>query len=241
VDQKDRALDLRQAPGRSSFFQFSIFDFQFVPAPRNHQPGASVLLLMRNLALLVLLLAATTLQAQTPKSTSVAVATFAGGCFWCMEPPFDKLPGVISTTSGYSGGRVVNPTYEQVSAGSTGHTEAVEIRYDPNKVSYATLLEVFWQNIDPTVKNRQFCDSGSQYRSAIFFHSESEKKLALETKARIEKEKGWKIQTEIVQAGAFYAAEEYHQDYYLKNPVRYKYYRNGCGRDARLGELWGAR
>jgi peptide-methionine (S)-S-oxide reductase len=136
---------------------------------------------------------------------------------------------------------VVNPTYEQVSAGSTGHTEAVEIRYDPNKVSYATLLEVFWQNIDPTVKNRQFCDSGSQYRSAIFFHSESEKKLALETKARIEKEKGWKIQTEIVQAGAFYAAEEYHQDYYLKNPVRYKYYRNGCGRDARLGELWGAR
>ena len=128
-----------------------------------------------------------------------------------------------------------------MSAGGTGHAEAVEIRFDPNKVSYATLLEVFWRNVDPTVSDRQFCDSGSQYRTAIFVHDDAQKKLALETKARIEKEKGWKIRTEIVAASTFYPAEEYHQDYYLKNPVRYKYYRSGCGRDARLGELWGTK
>ena len=195
---------------------------------------------MRKLALIVLLLAATA-SAQPAKPPSVATATFAGGCFWCMEPPFDKLPGVISTTSGYTGGNVRNPSYEQVSGGGTGHTEAVEIRFDPNKVSYAALLEVFWRNIDPTVSDRQFCDSGSQYRSAIFFHDDAQKALALQTKARLEKEKGWRIRTEIAPASTFYDAEEYHQDYYLKNPVRYKYYRSGCGRDARLTELWGTK
>jgi len=156
-----------------------------------------------------------------------------------MEPPFDKVDGVISTTSGYTGGHVENPTYYQVSDGGTGHAEAVEIRYDPNKVSYAKLLEIFWRNIDPTVKDRQFCDGGNQYRSAIFYHDEEQKALAIATRDRIAKEKGWKIRTEIVSASKFYPAEEYHQDYYLKNPVRYKYYRNGCGRDARLEQLWG--
>lgn len=197
---------------------------------------------MRNFVVLALvILTSVFAAAQEPRPASVATATFAGGCFWCMEPPFDKLPGVISTTSGYIGGNVKDPTYEQVSSGGTGHAEAVEVRFDPNKVSFATLVEVFWRNIDPTAGNRQFCDSGSQYRSAIFFHDEAQKKLALETRARIEKEKGWKIRTEIAAAGTFYPAEEYHQDYYLKNPVRYKYYRTGCGRDARLAELWGTK
>ena len=197
---------------------------------------------MRNVSFLLLLVVCLVVPASAlPRPSSVATATFAGGCFWCMEPPFDKLPGVISTVSGYTGGGVKNPTYEQVSDGGTGHAEALEVRYDPNKVSYATLLEVFWRNVDPTVKDRQFCDSGSQYRTAIFFHDETQKQLAVDTKARIEKEKGWKIRTEIVAASAFYPAEEYHQDYYLKNPVRYKYYRTGCGRDARLSELWGTK
>jgi peptide-methionine (S)-S-oxide reductase len=174
------------------------------------------------------------------RPASVAVATFAGGCFWCMEPPFDKLDGVISTTSGYTGGHKDDPTYYQVSDGVTGHAEAVEIRYDPNKVSYATLLETFWRNIDPLAKDRQFCDSGSQYRSAIFYHDEEQKRLAIASRDRIAKERGWTIQTEIVAASKFWPAEEGHQDYYLKNPVRYKYYRNGCGRDARLEQLWGS-
>ena len=197
---------------------------------------------MRKISLLALaLLLIVPVAAAQPSAASVATATFAGGCFWCMEPPFDKLPGVISTTSGYTGGSAKNPSYEGVSEGSTGHAESVEVRYDPHKVSYATLLEVFWHNVDPTVKDRQFCDTGRQYRTAIFYADEAQRKLALESKARVEKEKGWKIQTEIVAASAFYPAEEYHQDYYLKNPVRYKYYRNGCGRDARLTELWGAK
>ena len=169
-----------------------------------------------------------------------AVATFAGGCFWCMEPPFDTLPGVLATTSGYTGGQTRNPTYEQVSAGGTGHDEAVQVRYDPAKVSYEKLLEVFWRNIDPLAKGRQFCDIGSQYRSAIFFHDETQRKLAEESKKRLEKPRGWQVATEIVPAGPFYPAEEYHQDYYRKNPLRYKFYRQGCGRDRRLGELWGS-
>ncbi len=169
-------------------------------------------------------------------------ATFAGGCFWCMEPPFEKLDGVSSVTSGYTGGRVANPTYEQVSDGGTGHAEAVQIVFDPKKVSYAKLLEVFWHNIDPTAKDRQFCDVGDQYRSAIFFHGAEQKKLAeasrqeLQASGRI----GRPIVTEVVEAGPFYPAEEYHQDYYKKNPLRYRFYRNGCGRDARLQEIWGA-
>lgn len=168
-----------------------------------------------------------------------AVATFAGGCFWCMEPPYDKLPGVLKTTSGYTGGRKANPTYEEVSAGGTGHAEAVEILYDPSKVTYEKLLGVFWRNVDPLVKDRQFCDVGSQYRTAIFWHDEGQRKAAEASKAAIEKEKGWRIQTQIVPASTFWPAEEYHQDYYVKNPIRYKYYRFNCGRDQRLDELWG--
>jgi len=168
-------------------------------------------------------------------------ATFAGGCFWCMEPAFDKLQGVKSVASGYTGGHKPNPTYEEVSAGATGHTESIEIAYDPAVVSYATLLDVFWHNIDPTVKDRQFCDAGSQYRSAIFYHSEEQKQLAEASKKALEQSKRFPgpIYTEIVPATTFYPAEEYHQKYYQKNPVRYKYYRYSCGRDQRLKELWG--
>lgn len=170
-----------------------------------------------------------------------ALATFAGGCFWCMEPPYDKLQGVISTTSGYMGGKTRNPTYEQVTTGTTGHTEVVQVEYDPEKVSYATLLEVFWRNIDPTQRDGQFCDHGSQYRTAIFYHNEEQRKLALASKGQLEKTKPFKgdIVTEITAAPEFYRAEEYHQDFYKKNPTRYKFYRAGCGRDARLQALWG--
>ncbi|HEX9671453.1 MAG TPA: peptide-methionine (S)-S-oxide reductase MsrA, partial [Thermoanaerobaculia bacterium] len=163
------------------------------------------------------------------------------GCFWCMEPPFDHLPGVVSTTSGYTGGARKNPTYEEVSSGGTGHAEAVEVLYDPTKVSYEKLLEVFWKNIDPTVKDRQFCDVGSQYRSAIFTHGEGQRRLAEASKRKLEATARFRdgIQTEIVPVGPFYPAEEYHQDYYTKNPIRYKLYRTGCGRDRRLEEVWG--
>jgi peptide-methionine (S)-S-oxide reductase len=191
---------------------------------------------------------AATAQAPTPPPKSmagprVAVATFAGGCFWCMEPPFDRLDGVVSTISGYTGGRVSNPTYEQVSGGRTGHTEAVQVTYDPARIGYEKLLEIYWLNIDPTVKDRQFCDIGSQYRAAIFVHDAEQRRLAEASKAALERSKPFKaaIVTEIVDATAFYPAEEYHQDYYRKNPVRYRYYRAGCGRDARLKELWGER
>ncbi len=179
--------------------------------------------------------------AAQPAAGKLAKATFAGGCFWCMEPPFDELAGVVSTTSGYTGGRQDKPTYEQVSAGWTGHTEAVQIVYDPAKVSYAKLLEVFWRNIDPTTPDRQFCDRGTQYRSGIFYHDESQKRLAEESKARLGKSKPFQgpIVTEVQPLTRFYPAEEYHQDYYKKNPIRYKFYRNGCGRDQRLEELWG--
>lgn len=173
--------------------------------------------------------------------TDSAVAIFAGGCFWCMEPPFDKLDGVKSTTSGYIGGSKHNPSYKQVSAGVTGHTEAVEVRYDPNQVSYQTLLDVFWVNIDPLVENRQFCDSGSQYRSGIFYLNDEQQQLAEASKQRLGTAKRFDkaIVTEITAASEFYPAEDYHQDYYKKNPVRYKYYRFGCGRDKRLDQLWG--
>jgi peptide-methionine (S)-S-oxide reductase len=159
-----------------------------------------------------------------------------------MEGPFDKLDGVISTTSGYIGGSKVNPSYAEISAGNTGHTEAVEIVYDPNKVSYEKLLYVFWRNIDPTTPNRQFCDSGSQYRSGIFFHDVAQKAAAESSKLALEKKKPFSgaIVTEITMATTFYSAEDYHQDYYQKNPVRYAYYRTGCGRDKRLKALWGS-
>lgn len=167
-------------------------------------------------------------------------ATFAGGCFWCMEHPFDELDGVISTTSGYMGGHLDNPGYQQVSAGGTGHAEVVQLVYDPARISYQKLLSVFWLNIDPTTKNRQFCDEGSQYRSAIFYHDAEQQKLAEQSFKALETSKPFKepIVTELTGATAFYPAEDYHQDYYLKNPIRYKYYRFGCGRDKRLEQLW---
>jgi len=170
-----------------------------------------------------------------------AVAIFAGGCFWCMEPPFDNTPGVEATISGYTGGSKVNPTYHEVSSGTTGHAESVEVIYDPKVVSYEKLLDVYWHNVDPTVKDRQFCDAGTQYRTAIFYVDEAQRKAAEASKAALEKSKPFKqpIVTELVMAGTFYPAEDYHQDYYKKNPVRYQIYRSGCGRDARLKELWG--
>ncbi|MEO8039073.1 MAG: peptide-methionine (S)-S-oxide reductase MsrA [Betaproteobacteria bacterium] len=175
------------------------------------------------------------------ESARLATATFAGGCFWCMQPPFEKLDGVVNTTVGYTGGTVPNPTYHQVSAGGTGHAEAVEIVFDPARISYDKLLQVFWHNIDPLAKNRQFCDSGDEYRSAIFVHDETQRRAAeaslkaLEDSGRI---KGH-IETQIVAASPFYRAEEYHQDYHLKNPTKYSFYRWNCGRDARLEAVWG--
>lgn len=170
-----------------------------------------------------------------------AVATFAGGCFWCTEADFDKVPGVISTTSGYTGGGVANPSYTQVSAGGTGHAEAVEVVYDPYKVSYDELLSYYWRHVDPTVKNRQFCDVGEQYRTAIFVHDDEQRRLAEASKKKVEAELKQPIYTEIVPAGHFYKAEDYHQDFYQKNPTKYKFYRWNCGRDQRLEQLWGAR
>ena len=168
-------------------------------------------------------------------------ATFAGGCFWCMEGPFDKLPGVQSVTVGYTGGTMENPSYEAVSSGGTGHAEAVEIVFDPAKISYEKLLEVFWHNVDPLTANRQFCDVGEQYRSAIFFHGEAQHAAAEASKKALEESKKFdrSIVTEIVPASRFWPAEEYHQHYYTKNPLRYQYYRFGCGRDARLEKFWG--
>ena len=188
--------------------------------------------------------------AQTPQTPPMAPpampavtakAIFAGGCFWCVESDFDKIPGVISTTSGYTGGKTAKPTYEQVSSHSTGHAEAVEVLYDPARVTYQRLVEYFWHTIDPTVKDQQFCDKGSPYRTAIFAQNDEQLKIAQASRAALEKSKPFKepIVTEITLATAFYPAEEYHQDYYKKNPIRYKYYRNGCGRDARLTQLWG--
>ena len=179
--------------------------------------------------------------AKAPAQAATAKATFAGGCFWCMEEAYEAVPGVISAISGYMGGKTRNPTYEQVSTGRTGHAEVVQVDYDPAKVSYAKLLEVFWRNIDPTQRDGLFCDHGSQYRSAIFYGSAEQKKLAEASRAALEKNKPFKgeIATELAAAGEFYRAEEYHQDYYKKNPARYKLYKTGCGREARLQALWG--
>lgn len=169
----------------------------------------------------------------------LAVATFAGGCFWCTESDFDKVEGVVSTTSGFIGGHKENPTYKEVSSGGTGHTEAVQIRYDPDKVSYQELLDVFWVNHDPTTNERQFCDRGSQYRPGVFYYNDEQKRQAQAYKEAVESEVSFPVVTEITEATEFYPAEEYHQDYYKKNPLRYKYYRFSCGRDKRLEELWG--
>jgi peptide-methionine (S)-S-oxide reductase len=195
--------------------------------------------MLRRYFALALLLAAPVM-AQAPPA-GAAKATFAAGCFWCTEEAFDKVPGVVSTTSGYMGGTKQKPTYTEVSSGTTGHTEVVQVVYDPAKVSYERLLEQFWLNHDPTVKDRQFCDVGSQYRPSIFYHTEEQKRLAEASKAKWEKEKPFAqpIVTPIVAAGEFWPAEDYHQDYYKKNPVRYKFYSTGCGRYARLDQLWG--
>lgn len=179
--------------------------------------------------------------ATSPGTTPTAKALFAGGCFWCVESDFDKVPGVLSTTSGYSGGRTANPTYQQVSSHNTGHAEVVEVEFDPAKVSYAQLVEYFWRTIDPTTKDQQFCDRGNPYRSAIFALNAEQLKIAQASKVALEKVKPFKeaIVTDVLMATTFYPAEDYHQDYYKKNPVRYKYYRTSCGRDARLQQLWG--
>jgi peptide-methionine (S)-S-oxide reductase len=182
--------------------------------------------------------------AAEPSATApapTARAIFAGGCFWCMEAPFDALPGVVSTTAGYIGGTRPDPTYEAVSAGRTGHAEAVEVRYDPARIGYERLLAVFWRNIDPVAVDRQFCDTGTQYRSAIFYVDAAQRRLAEASKAELETADrfGSPIATEITAAGTFWPAEDYHQDYYERNPIRYAFYRSRCGRDARLQELWG--
>ena len=198
-------------------------------------------LLLSFLAALGLLVAAVPVSAQAPAKPATAKATFAGGCFWCVEEVYDKIPGVISTVSGYMGGHVKNPTYEQVSTARTGHAEVVQVEYDPSKVTYARLLEVFWRNIDPTQKDGQFCDHGPQYRSGIFYHNDEQKRLAEGSRLNLSKNKPFKgeIVTEITRAAEFYPAEGYHQDFHTKSPTRYKFYKSGCGRDARLQQLWG--
>ena len=199
-------------------------------------------------ALSILSVAILLIGAWNIQSTSLAAADailgkayFAGGCFWCMEEAFEKVEGVLSVTSGYMGGTVANPSYEDVSAGRTGHAESVEVVYDPAKVSYRKLLDTFWRNVDPITPNAQFCDHGSQYRSAIFFQTDEEKRDVEAAKQAIEQSRRFKepIVTQIVMASQFYPAEEYHQDFYKKNPIRYKFYKYNCGRAQRLEELWG--
>ena len=183
-------------------------------------------------------------QAQNPVAASggaTATAVFGGGCFWCMEADFEKLPGVLAAESGYAGGKLANPSYEQVSAGGTGHLEVVKVTYDPTKVSYPALLDYYWHHIDPTVKDRQFCDVGTQYRSAIFIENDAQRAAVEASKAAILKAGVVKqIYTETIPLTKFYMAEDYHQDYYKKNPIRYSYYRSGCGRDARVADVWGS-
>ena len=204
-----------------------------LPTPR--QFALSLLLLM-----FTALLLSPPARAQAPAQPGRATAIFAGGCFWCIEKDFEKLPGVIEAESGYTAGRTPRPTYDQVSSGLTGHTEAVRVTYDPAKVSYSQLVEYFWRHIDPTVKDRQFCDEGSQYRSGIYWQNEAERKVAEASRdALIQSKRFPVIHTELAPASAFWLAEDYHQDYYKKNPVRYNYYRSRCGRDARVQELWG--
>jgi len=178
-------------------------------------------------------------KAPAAKATAKGTATFAGGCFWCMEAEFDKVPGVISAVSGYTGGTTKNPTYEEVSAGGTGHFESVEVTFDPAKVSYEKLVEIYWENIDPLTPYGQFCDNGEQYRSAIFFHDEAQRKVAEDSKAKVAQRLKGKVVTLILPASVFYPAEEYHQGYAKKNPFRYGLYRKGCGRDELLEQIWG--
>jgi len=192
-------------------------------------------------AVLLMAVAFVAVPAAAADHSETAYATLAGGCFWCMEADFEKIEGVLSVTSGYTGGTEANPTYKQVSAGITGHTEAVRIVFDPTVISFGELLSIFWHSIDPTVSDRQFCDVGSQYRSAIFYHDDAQLETAQRSKAELEESKPFPapIVTEITAATAFYPAEAYHQDYSKKKPRRYAYYRKGCGRDRRIAELWG--
>lgn len=196
---------------------------------------------MRRITILILLSGWMTLAAAAEPAgePQLAKAVFAGGCFWCMEPPFDALPGVTATVSGYTGGTRANPTYKEVSAGNTGHVEAIEVTYDPAKVSYEQLLEVYWRNVDPLDAGGQFCDRGEPYRTAIFYHGAEQKRLAETSKVRIEQRLKRAVVTPLREAMTFYPAEDYHQNYYQRNPLRYKYYRYRCGRDARLEQLWG--
>ena len=201
---------------------------------------------MRTLLLALGVLLATACHAEdemrppAPTGTGTATAVFAGGCFWCMEQPFDELDGVVSTTSGYTGGTIPNPTYGQVSAGDTGHVEAVEVVFDPDRVGYEQLLAVFWRNIDPLDEGGQFCDRGAPYQTAIFVRDTEQRRLAEASQRAIRERLGQPLATPIRDARPFYAAEDSHQDYYRKNPLRYRLYRGGCGRDKRLEELWGA-
>lgn len=192
--------------------------------------------------LAVVALAALGLGGATPVAAAEATAIFASGCFWCTEADFEKLPGVIEVESGYIGGHTANPSYQEVSSGASGHAEAARIRYDPERVSYQLLLTHYWRNVDPTVKDRQFCDVGSQYRSAIFYLDEGQRRLAEASLDALRQSGRFpQIHTQLVPATTFYPAEAYHQDYYKKNPLRYTFYRQTCGRDARLKELWGAK
>jgi len=186
-------------------------------------------------------LAAGPAAAQAPAKPALATATFAGGCFWCVEEAFDKVPGVVSTVSGFMGGQLKNPVYEQVVTGRTGHAESVQVQFDPSKVSYAKLLDAFWHNVDPTQADGQFCDHGPHYRTAIFYHDDEQRKLAEASKAALQKNKPFRgdIVTEITRASEFYPADIKHQDFYLKNPTHYRFYKAGCGREARLRQLWG--
>ena len=203
------------------------------------------MILQRLLLLFAVLFAAAQAAAQAPAKPApkpaLATATFAGGCFWCVEEAFDKVPGVASTVSGFMGGHLKNPTYEQVVTGRTGHAEAVQVQFDPAKVSYEKLLDVFWRNVDPTQKDGQFCDHGPHYRTAIFVHDDQQRKLAEASRAALQKNKPFKgdIVTEITRASDFYPADVKHQDFYLKNPTHYRFYKSGCGREARLQQLWG--
>ncbi|KAF0180717.1 MAG: methionine-R-sulfoxide reductase/methionine-S-sulfoxide reductase [Nitrospirae bacterium] len=197
---------------------------------------------MRRMIYLILVLGVFTMTTNAEAAeTKLETATFAGGCFWCMEPPFEKLDGVKDVISGYTGGRKIKPTYEDVSAGTTGHAEAIQVIYDPARVSYQKLLDTFWRQIDPTDAGGSFVDRGSQYRSAIFYHNEEQHRLALQSRADLGKSGRFSkpVVTEIAEAGVFYQAEDYHQDYYKKNPIRYKYYRYNSGRDQFIKKSWG--
>tara|TARA_Y100000590_G_scaffold9124_1_gene11314 strand:+ start:10320 stop:10934 length:615 start_codon:yes stop_codon:yes gene_type:complete len=194
----------------------------------------------KSILFIVVSAAIVTIGTLSHSAENTAKATFGGGCFWCMEPPFDKLTGVISTISGYSGGIETSPTYDQVSSGKTGHTEVVQVEYDPQEIHFEELLEIFWKNIDPFTADQQFCDRGSQYRSAIYAHDSTQLEIAVKSREKLEASDHFNmpIVTEIEPLKDFYPAEDYHQDYYLKNPIRYRYYRARCGRDTRLRQIW---